>query len=186
MLEIYEYFPSREMDWILLGWLTRMQTDGELEKTLSVNQGTPSLFLQFFQHRRLFVTLDEFNNISRACWLEPCMGSVFLAYYIHPNFRSDQKEKVFFLYDIINQVFEYGANSIVGFIQQRPTSEETDKFIDLHVQLGYDYRGFLTRFFDGKDCHLVEMTAEKWRQGGRWKERWSIDRQSGVHTPLAI
>jgi len=170
--EIYEYYACKELDWILLNWMSRMEADGELTKTLSVGNGTPTYMLQFFQNRRLFFTTDEFGNLTRACWIEPCMGSVFIGFYIHPNVRADQKGKVFFLYDMINAIFNQGVPVIAGFIQERPTSEETSKFIKLHERLGYRYRGFVPHFFDGRDCHIVAITKENWEQGTEWKRRW--------------
>ena len=180
-LEIYEYFPCPEMDWMLLGWMNRMKSDGELSKTINCGDGTPSEFLAFFRPRRLFVTVDEFNNLTRACWIEMCMGSVFLGYYISPAARADHKNKVFFLYDIIGAVFssaEHNVPVVAGFIQQRPTPEETNKFIALHVRLGYTYRGFIPKFFDGKDCHIVAMTREDWEgMDSEWKRSWMADRE---------
>lgn len=178
-LAIYEYYPCPELDYMLLGWLQRMAADGELDKTISCGNGTPSEFLMFFRHRRLFFTVDEFNNLSRACWVESCMGSVFIGYYIHPNARTDQANKVYFLYDIIDAIFRHGDTVpvIVGFIQQRPTQHETEKFIQTHVRLGYTYRGYMPKFFDGKDCHIVAITREDWEGlNNEWKRRWATAR----------
>lgn len=172
-LSIYEYYPEPQLDWMLLGWLNRMGSDGELSKTLSLGNGAPSTFLQFFQQRRLFFTVDAFNNLTRACWIEPCMGSIFLSYYIHPDVRADQKEKVGFLFDMISAIFESGVPVVVGFIQERDNRDETDQFIELHKRLGYTYRGSVPHFFDGKDCHIVAITSEDWRtKPNEWKTRW--------------
>lgn len=186
-LNIYQYYPCKELDWMLLGWMNRMQADGELEKTISVNNGTPSLFLQFFQNRRLFFTTDDFGNLTRACWLEQCMGSVFIGYYIHPDARRDQLNKVFFLYDILELIFSHGVPVVVGFIQERATTKETGKFIFLHERLGYKYRGFVPQFFDGKNCHIVAFTKEDWDVGNGWKTRWQSARgnSSIVHEAVA-
>lgn len=177
MLEIYQYDTSPAADWMLLQWMERMRRDGELDHTLSCGNGTPSRFLAFFQSRRLFFTVDDFGNLTRACWIEPCMGSVFLSYYVSPDVRADQKEKVFFLFDIVNEIFNMGVPVIVGLIQERDDPKDTQRFVDLHERLGYSYAGVLDGFFDGKDCHLVQYKRSVWESWDNgWQKRWRADR----------
>lgn len=178
-LQIYQYYPCRELDWMLLNWMTRMERDEELNKTISVGNGTPSMFLQFFQNRRLYFTADDFGNLTRACWIEACMDSVFIGYYIHPDARRDEKNKVFFLYDILDEIFKLGVPVVVGFIQERPSTKETKQFVFLHERLGYTYRGFVPKFFNGEDCHIVAMTEDDWAKGNEWKRRWEQERKPG-------
>ena len=174
---IYRYLPTKQADWILLQWLSRMETDGDLLHTLSESVRIPSEFLKFFESRPLFYKLDSFLNIAHAAWFEPCMGSAWLSYYVAPGFRKHQKEKCFFLYDMIDYAFKEGANCICGVIQERETPEATDIFIRIHERLGYTYSGRVKKFFDGKDAHLAAITDEEWENNnGRLKKFWHKDR----------
>lgn len=158
-----------------------MKTEGDLEHTLSLSVRSPSAFLNFFQTRPLIYCLDELLNITHAAWVEPCMGSVFLSYYVAPAARARQKEKCYFLYDVIDRVFQDGVNCVVGIIQERETPSMTDEFIKIHERLGYTYSGRLPYFFDGKTAHLVSMSRRDWEQNnGRFKIRWRRERQAEV------
>lgn len=161
-MQLYRYSPSDEMDYVLLNWRSVMLNEGDLDHTLSAGVRAPSQFLNFFGQRPLLFALDSFSNISHACWVEPCMGSVFLSYYVSRAARGRQKEKCFFLYDMFQRVFDEGANSIVGMIQERETPEQTQAVLDIHKRLGYTYAGRLPAFFDGKTAHLVSLTKRRW------------------------
>lgn len=177
--QIYQYIPG-EMDWLLLNWMQRMHHDGELDHTLSQGVHTPFAFLSFMAARRLFFRISELNNITYACWFEPCMGNTFMSYYVAPDTRDQHEEKVFFLFDMINMAFSAGAKSICGFIKERESPQVTQKFIKLHIRLGYIYAGMVPHFFDGENCHAVAYTIENWEalQDGRWQRAWRQSRQS--------
>lgn len=176
---IYLYQPGVDMDYVLLHWLERMRHDGEIHKVVSKHNHTPSTFLALFgPPRQLFFKLDDLGNLALACWIEPCMGSVFLAYYAQPAYRK-HREVAHFIFDCFDMVFTAGIPSLCGLIQERPTPEETSAFIKLHEKLGYTYRGNLPKFFDGKDCHLVAMTQEDWATDNAMKRRWRAHRQAG-------
>ena len=174
---IYQYVPG-QMDWLLLNWMTRMEHDGELTYTLSAGVRTPLVFLNFMAARHLFFRLTELQNISYACWFEPCMGNTFMGFYTSPDIRDQHEEKVFFLFDMINLAFECGTQTICGLVQERDTPNVTSKFIKAHLRLGYTYAGMVPHFFDGKDCHVVAYTIEQWEgnQGGRWQNAWRRSR----------
>lgn len=174
--QIYQYVPCAEMDWVLLQWLDRMRNDRELNKVFSQGAHAPSSFLAMMQApRQLFFQLDGLGNLKYACWLEPCMGNVFLGYYAQPAYRKN-REGVHFLFDVFEYVFNAGVGTIAGFIQERKTPEETQAFIKLHEKMGYTYRGFIPLMFDGKDCHVVALTAEDWAKPNKMKERWKRER----------
>jgi hypothetical protein len=178
MSQIYQYVPGKETDYLLLQWLENMRHSGELSKTISSNYQHPTAFLQFFQQPRLlYFKLDSLDNISHTVWLEPCMGSYFLGYWVHPAARGRLKEKVDMLYMVIDLVFQADVSTIAGFIQERPTPEETCTFIKIHERLGYTYRGFVPGFFEGKDCHIVAITPEGLKDNGWWK-RWRREHTS--------
>lgn len=177
-MENYRYSPSDEMDYILLNWRATMLADGDFDHTFSQGVRTPSAFLHFFSERGCVFRADDFGNLTQACWVEPCMGSAFVSYYCSRGLRNGQKEKVFFLYDVLDQLFEEGANCVVGIIQERDTPEETETAIQIHRRLGYIRAGRLPKFFDGKTAHLVAMSRDRWlyldkdiKYGGR-KRIW--------------
>ena len=181
-MQVHRYVPSTEMDSILLVWRAVMVAEGEFAHTFSQTVEAPSAFLHFFDHRPLVFTIDEFGNIVHAAWIELCMGSVFLSYYVAKGARYQQKKKYQFLYDIIDQAFREGANSVVGVIQERDTPEATQSFIEIHRRLGYVYGGRLPKFFDGKTAHLVTITNTRWatleddEDGGKFKRSWLRER----------
>ena len=173
-LGVYLYQTHQLLDLVMLQWLEQMRRDGDLEHTLSAGVRTPFQFLQFINNRILLYRVDTFSNVTHALWLEPCMGSVFLSYYVRPEARVDHKSELLFLYDCIDAVFAAGdVNTICGFIQHRQTDDETRRFIRLHERLGYTYSGRVEKFFDGRDCHVVAMTREAWEANdGRFKRAW--------------
>ena len=175
---VYQYSPSPQMDYILLQWMERMRHDGELDKTISKANQSPYTFLAFFQQpRQLWFQLDELGNLSLACWIEPCMGSVFLSYYAQPAYRKN-REVAHFIFDCFDMIFKAGIPVICGLIQQRPTEQEMEAFLKLHEKMGYIRSGKLPKFFDGKDCHIVCLTAENWSKPNKMKERWERNRKS--------
>ena len=183
--QVYIYQPG-EMDWLLLNWMSRMQHDGDLDHTLSQGLHNPFAFLSFMAARQLFFRLTDLNNISYACWFEPCMGNTFMSYYVSPEARDEHEEKVFFLFDMINLAFTSGAKTICGLIQERETPAQTQRFIKIHLRLGYTYAGMVPHFFDGKDCHVVAYTVENWEaQDGRWQRAWRRSRGIGDATIVA-
>lgn len=176
--DIFQYQPNEQNDWLLLDWLNRMRNDGDLDHTLSDGVHSASAFLLFFRTRPLFVKIDSLGNITHAVWLEFTMGSVFLSFYVHPGHRHYSKNTLFFLLDIIDKLFDEGVNCIAGVIQERATPEITDKFIRQHERLGYQYSGRLPDFFDGKDAHIVSMSASQWENFNGWsKKLWRQQRQ---------
>ena len=183
---VYQYAPG-EMDWLLLNWMSRMHHDGELEHTLSGGMQTPLRFLTFMKDRQLFFRLNELMNITYAAWFEPCMGNAFLGFYVSPDVRDQHEEKVYWLFDMINLAFSAGAKTIAGLIQERETPEVTQKFIKLHLRLGYVYCGMVPYFFDYKHCHVVAYTQENWEalQNGRWQTAWRRSRATGDAAALA-
>lgn len=178
MSDLYKYEPGH-MDWFLLNWMSRMQADGELNHTLSLGLHTPLAFLNFMAQRALYFRLDGFNNVTYAAWFEPIMGNCFMSFYVSPSVRNVQEEKVFFLFDMINMAFAAGVRTIVGLIQERDRPELTQKFIKLHLRLGYEYCGRVPYLFDNKHCYVVAYTIENWEaaQHGRWQSRWRRDRE---------
>lgn len=177
--ETYRYIPCEEADWMLLQWLSRMKYDGELDKTLSKGTQSPSAFLAFFNPvlRQLFFQIDDFGNIKRACWVEMTMGSVFLSYYAAPGHRR-HRDTPFFIFDCFDMVFQAGIPVICGLIQERPTQKETMNFIRLHEKMGYEYCGWIPKFFDGCTCHLVALTKESWENLGGPKKHWEKARKA--------
>lgn len=109
------------------------------------------------------------------------MGSVFLSYYAQPAYRKN-REVAHFIFDCFDMVFKAGIPVICGLIQQRLTPEETNNFIRLHAKMGYQWRGRLPYFFDGKDCHMVALTKEDWEKPNlrlaKMQERWRKNRES--------
>jgi len=177
---VYQYTPCKDHDYALLQWLERMRHDGELDKVIAQNSQAPSAFLQMFsQPRQLYFKLDEMGNIALAVWIEPCMGSAFLGYYAQPAYRKN-REVVHFMFDMLDSIFNYGLPMVCGFVQERPTPKETAAFIKLHEKMGYTYRGFIPKFFDGTDCHIVALTAEDWKSMETpIKRRWIKHRLEG-------
>lgn len=108
------------------------------------------------------------------------MGAAFVAYYVTPDVRG-RPEKFYFFYDMIELAFNnsvYPAEAIAGMIQERDEHETTKKFIQLHIRMGYKYTGKLPKFFDGRDCYFVAMTAEEWEaNNSTLKRRWLKSRQ---------
>lgn len=187
MVEVYRYQPG-EVDWLLLNWLTVMRNSGDIDHTLSAGMNNPSTFLQFFRVRALLYTLDDMQNISRAVWVEPVMGSVFFSMWIGAGQRFFDRESVMFYFDAIQRCYNEGANTIAGIIKERATPQITDAFIRQHERVGYVYSGRLENFFDGAHAHLVAMTREQWEnQDGRvhrwWRrqsEHWRRRGQDGL------
>lgn len=187
-LGVHLYQSHAMLDYVMLQWLEQMRKDGDLEHTLSAGVRTPFQFLAFINNRILLYRMDTFSNVTHALWLEPCMGSVFLSYYVRPESRVDHKSELLFLYDCIEAIFATGdVNAICGFIQHRQTDEATRRFIRLHERLGYTYSGRVEKFFDGRDCHVVAMTREAWEgNDGRFKRAWRRARSaSGGEQPNA-
>ena len=146
-----------------------MWANDELSKTFSQAQQSPSRFFDFFKVRPLFYQFNDFDLIKRACWFESCMGSAFWGMWIDPGARhTEPKANLMFADFMINEAFKSGINTLAGLIQQRPSHIETIKFIWMHERgWGFEYCGCVPYFFDGKDCHIVALTAERWR---RWVE----------------
>lgn len=184
--QTYRYSPG-EMDWLLLHWMTRMKHDNELEHTLSRGAHTPLAFLEFMAQRQLFFRLSDLHNISYAAWFEPLMGNTFLGFYVSPDVRDKHEEKVYFLYDMLNLAFTAGARVVVGLIQERTTARATQKFIKLHIRLGYTYCGFVPHLFDNENCHIVAHTIENWEGqcDGRWQSKWRANRRGAGPTFVA-
>lgn len=178
MSTIYKYEPG-DMDWLLLNWMLAMKHDGELSHTLSQRVQTPATFLNFVSQRPLYYRLSELQTVTYVAWFEPIMGNAFMGFYIAPSARDQHEEKVFFLFDMLNMAFVSGVKVIVGLIQERATPFLTQKFIKLHMRLGYNYSGVVPCLFDGKDCHVVAYTATNWEalQDGRWQSRWRRNRE---------
>ena len=165
MVDVIQYTPGRDMDYALLNWMERMINDQDIDKTLTSAQKTPSKFLEFFRVRPLFFQVDDLSNIKRACWFEPCMGSAFWGIWIHPGARTTEpKANIQFADFMINEAFKSGIPTLVGLIKDRPTIAETAKFIMLHSKAwGFSYQGKVPKFFEGRDCHIVALTAEDWQ-----------------------
>ena len=169
---VYQYYPSIQQDYILLQWLERMRHDGELDKIISKGNQSPSTFLNLMGNpRRLWFQLDSLGNLSYACWVEYAMGAMFLSYYAQPAYRKN-REVAHFIFDVFESLFSNGIPVICGLIQERPTPEEMDAFLKLHEKMGYKRCGMLPYFFDGKNCHLVALTAEDWAKPNAMKARW--------------
>ena len=177
---VYRYVPGTDVDYVLLNWFNRMVHDGELTHTLSSAVRAPGQFLQFFLQRPLLYKIDSLYNITHAAWMEPCMGSVFLSYYVAPGSRGMNKEKGFFLYDVIDAVFVDGANTVCGIVKERATRADTKRIIEVHEFLGYTYSGRVKHFFDGADAHLVAITKDEWAAlNSAYKRAWARNRQRG-------
>ena len=163
MDEIYQYQPSPEHDFLLLQWLNVLCASKEIDKTFTSVHQAPSRFLAFFTGRPLFFQVNEFGNIKRACWFEPCMGSAFWGMWIDEGARYlEPKANIAFADYMINQALAT-VPVIVGLIQERASLVETAKFVALHQKAwGFKYRGTVPHFFEGKDCHIVALTAEDW------------------------
>lgn len=162
-------------DYLLLGWLQRMQNDGEADKVIHPRTQAPGLFLSFFRppERHLFFKVNNYGNLSHACWFERIMDGVFVSYYVDPNFRGFDDEKYFMFFDLIDEAFALGMTTVCGLIQERPTPKETRKFLRVHRAMGYRHSGTLPLVFNGKDCHLVSMTKDEWDElDSVLKRRW--------------
>lgn len=167
---IYQYVPSAEVDYSILLWQSRLLNDGEFGKTFSKPLEAPSAFLMFFQSRPLFFQVDEFNNIQRAAWFEPWLTGLFMGFYIHPSMRhTEPKQNILFLHTMLDMALQtYPV--VIGMIQERPTPEETEKFLKLHERLGYERIGKVPYLFDNQTAHFVAITRENFN--GRRQKRW--------------
>ena len=162
-MDIYRYQPSEQADWILLQWHREVLDSGEFPKVLGEVLQLPSQFFNFFLKRPLFVTLGPYGNINRAGWFEGFMRGTFMGIWVSKSERKLTRENLRFW----DRLLQFGFEShlaVLGAIQERPTPEETEKFIALHVKFGYKLSGSIDHIFDGKRTHFVVAYKDTWLQ----------------------
>lgn len=168
---IVQYQPSREFDYAVLNMLEAIEQNWDADYLLSPALRTPSTLLAYFSQWPLYTQFHA-NQIVHAGWFIPFMGAAVLDHWVHPDYRGT-KHHAYFLFELIQGAFDFGAHAVIGWVQERATYEETCKFIRLHEKLGYEYSGLMKQCFEGQDCHVMVITQDGFNAAtSRIKTKW--------------
>ena len=166
-MNILQYKPGQaEHDWALINWHTRLLHDKEFSHTFTNNMKSPSTFISFFfLPRLLFCVLDDLSNIEMAYWIDPSMSGVFVGMWADASLRQSIRgnRKIYEFFCIMTEEVLKSWPVIISTIKDRESKAKTDKFIEMHKKLGYNYIGKIPYLFDKEPANILYLTEENFQ-----------------------
>lgn len=160
--------PAHEM--LALGWWLKLKEDPiEFANLFSREFKFLTPFMFWCAHNATIVFDCDKDGLWACAWTVPDMdGAFFGAWFRHD--RRHGKETYKFIMEAYRLAFERYP-TLVGITKQQ-------RLRDLHLKLGYEFRGELPSWFDGDTAFMYVLTRESFYGGRRQRKNEYRDKRA--------
>jgi hypothetical protein len=152
--QLHPYQPTAFHDWLLFDLWGKMQSTGDLQKTMLAGSQSPLEFMKVLARPDTLLAYDQ-QGPWLAAWCEPVMCGVSLGFWVRDDKRAS-RTGLKLTHELFSHLFTRYPTVVV--------ITKDEKISRVHEHFGFVYACGLPYLYDGEMAHIAYLTKERYQE----------------------